>query len=79
MFQVNGESVIGMPHHKAVALVKKAQGIVQLAVSRCDSIPCQCLVENKEVVYNFRLFLETYPVHPVDVLQRPHVKENNKI
>ena len=34
--QVNGESVIGMPHHKAVALVKKAMGVVQLAVSRFE-------------------------------------------
>ena len=35
---MNAESVIGMPHNKAVALVKKAQGLVQIAVSRLVSV-----------------------------------------
>ena len=43
--------MIGMPHNKAVALVKKAQGLVQIAVSRLvsvnatpHSIPSMCTV-----------------------------------
>lgn len=32
--QVNGESVIGMPHNKAVALIKNAKRTVLLAVTR---------------------------------------------
>ena len=32
--QVNGRSVIGMPHNKAVALIKNAAGKVTLAISR---------------------------------------------
>lgn len=37
--QVNGESVIGMPHNKAVALIKRARGAVAIAVSRAPSRP----------------------------------------
>ena len=32
--QVNGESVIGMAHNKAVAVIKRAKGPVSIAVSR---------------------------------------------
>ena len=34
LLQVNGESVIGMPHNKAVALIKKAKDFIELTVSR---------------------------------------------
>lgn len=37
LLQVNSVSVIGMPHNKAVALIKKARGTVTLAVSRASS------------------------------------------
>ena len=39
MLQVNGESVIGMAHNKAVALIKRAKGPVSIAVSRPHSRP----------------------------------------
>lgn len=32
--QVNGESVIGMAHNKAVALIKNASNLVSLVISR---------------------------------------------
>ena len=34
LLQVNSLSVIGMPHNKAVAMIKKAQQNVQIVVSR---------------------------------------------
>ena len=36
---MNGESVIGMAHNKAVALIKRARGPVNIAVSRPQSRP----------------------------------------
>nr|XP_006812581.1 PREDICTED: tyrosine-protein phosphatase non-receptor type 13-like [Saccoglossus kowalevskii] len=34
LLQVNGESLVGMTHNKAVAILRKCKGIVKLAISR---------------------------------------------
>ena len=34
LLQVNGQSVIGMPHNRAVALIRRARGHVNITVSR---------------------------------------------
>lgn len=34
LLQVNAQSVIGMPHNKAVALIRKCEGTLNIAVSR---------------------------------------------
>ncbi|XP_033112583.1 tyrosine-protein phosphatase non-receptor type 13-like isoform X2 [Anneissia japonica] len=46
LLQVNGQSLVGMTHNKAISLLRRAKGTVKLAIVRASSRPVSRMEEN---------------------------------
>ena len=63
MFQVNGESLVGMTHAKAVQMIRKSKDKVVLTISRYIWV-CYCIIDYSMFVRKLQeiICLDSFPL-----------------